>query len=48
MAIISQILGAILVALGIGLIFPPAGVVVAGIFAMLFGIALERTAKEKK
>jgi hypothetical protein len=48
MAIISQILGAILVALGVGLIFPPAGVVVAGVFAMLFGIALERTAKEKK
>jgi hypothetical protein len=48
MAIISQLLGAILVALGVGLMFLPAGVVVAGIFAMLFGIALERTTKENK
>lgn len=48
MAIMAQILGAILVALGAGLIYPPAGVVIAGVFAILFGIALERTAKEKK
>jgi hypothetical protein len=48
MAIMAQIVGAILIALGAGLIYPPVGVIIAGIFAILFGIAIERIKLEKK
>lgn len=41
-ASILQVAGAIGIAIGVGLVFPPAGLVVAGIFALLFGISLER------
>jgi hypothetical protein len=37
-----QIGGAILVTAGVGLIFVPAGLIVAGLFAILIGISLER------
>ena len=37
-----QIGGAILVTLGIGLIFVPAGLIAAGLFSILIGISLER------
>lgn len=37
-----QIGGAILVTAGIGLIFVPAGLIAAGLFAILIGISLER------
>jgi hypothetical protein len=38
----TQVAGAIAVSVGIGLIFIPAGIIVGGIFSILFGIALER------
>lgn len=41
-ATILQAAGAAIVAIGIGLIYPPAGVISAGILAILFGISLER------
>lgn len=47
MAMLAQVLGAAAIAVGAGLIFPPAGVIIAGVFAILFGIALERTKMEK-
>ena len=34
-----QLTGAALITLGVGLIFLPAGLIVAGIFAVLIGIA---------
>jgi hypothetical protein len=37
-----QIGGAVLVTAGIGLIFVPAGLIAAGLFAILIGISLER------
>lgn len=39
---ILQISGAVLVAVGAALVFPPAGLIVAGAFAILFGMSLER------
>lgn len=41
-ATILQGLGAAVVSVGLGLWLPPVGVVVAGIFMVLFGLALER------
>lgn len=37
-----QISGLTAVAVGAGLIFPPAGIILAGVGAILFGLALER------
>lgn len=37
-----QIGGAVLIAAGATWMFPPAGLIVAGAFAILFGISLER------
>lgn len=37
-----QIAGAVAISTGIGLVFLPAGIVVAGVFLVLFGIAAER------
>lgn len=42
MSDIVQVSGAILVTLGAGLIYLPAGFIVGGIFAILIGISLER------
>lgn len=42
MATILQVGGATTITLGIGLIWLPAGIVVGGVFALLFGLALER------
>jgi hypothetical protein len=42
LANIIQVSGAVLLSLGVGLIFPPAGLIVAGVLAILFGISLER------
>jgi hypothetical protein len=41
-ATILQASGVALVALGVAFIFPPAGLIVAGVGAVLFGLALER------
>jgi hypothetical protein len=37
-----QVAGAIAISLGVGLIFIPAGIIIGGVFSILFGIALER------
>lgn len=37
-----QIGGAVLIAAGAAWVFPPAGLIVAGAFAILFGVSLER------
>jgi hypothetical protein len=42
MASSIQILGAFLVSLGVSFVFPPAGLVVAGALAIVFGISLEK------
>lgn len=42
MSDILQIGGAVLITLGAGLIFLPAGLIVGGILAILLGISLER------
>jgi hypothetical protein len=41
-ASVAQIVGAILTSVGVGLIFIPAGIIIGGIFSILFGIAIER------
>lgn len=43
MAGIIQIVGAAITALGVGLVFPPAGIILAGLFTVAFGVAMERT-----
>jgi uncharacterized membrane protein len=37
-----QIAGALAVTLGVGLMFIPAGLIVGGVFLVLFGLAAER------
>lgn len=39
---VLQIGGAIAISVGVALIFAPAGLIVAGVFAVLFGLSLER------
>lgn len=38
----SQIAGALSVSIGVGMVFLPAGIVIGGVFSILFGLALER------
>jgi hypothetical protein len=42
MASLVQIIGAFLVSVGVGIVFPPAGIVIAGALAIVFGISLEK------
>ena len=42
MATTLQIIGASAISVGAGFIFIPAGLIIAGIFALLFGLAAER------
>ena len=42
MASLIQIAGAILVSIGLGIIFLPAGIIMAGALAIVFGISLEK------
>jgi hypothetical protein len=42
MASSIQIIGALSVAVGVGLVYLPAGIIVAGILALVFGISLEK------
>lgn len=44
-ATIFQAAGAALIAIGVGVMFPPLGVVVAGVGVLLFGLAIERGQK---
>lgn len=41
-ATIFQAAGLALVAIGVGVIFPPAGLIVAGAGVFIFGLAMER------
>lgn len=41
-ATILQGLGAAVVSVGVGLWLPPVGIIVAGVFLVAFGVALER------
>ena len=38
-----EVIGAAAVSVGAGLIFPPAGIIAAGIFLLVFAIAVERS-----
>jgi hypothetical protein len=42
LATILQVTGVALVAIGAGLIFPPLGIILAGVGATVFGLAMER------
>jgi hypothetical protein len=42
LATILQVLGAVLVSVGMALVWLPAGVILAGLSALAFGIAMER------
>jgi hypothetical protein len=42
LATLLQVIGATTITIGVGLIWIPAGVIIGGIFALLFGLALER------
>ena len=42
MATILQVTGAALVTVGVSIMFIPAGLIVGGIFSVLFGLAIER------
>ena len=42
MATVLQISGAALITLGVGLFLVPAGLIVGGLFALMFGVAIER------
>lgn len=42
MATLIQLIGFIVIAVGVWFIFPPAAVIVGGIFVVLFGLGLER------
>jgi hypothetical protein len=44
MATVLQAAGAVAISIGAGLIFIPAGIIIGGVFAVAFGIALERNA----
>lgn len=46
MAAILQIVGALLISIAALVMFPPAGLVVAGLFAIAFGVAIERNPKK--
>ena len=38
-----EVIGAAAVSVGAGLIFPPAGIIAAGVFLLVFAIAVERS-----
>ncbi len=40
--IVLQVLGAIVISTGVGLVFAPAGIVTAGAFMIAFAVAIER------
>lgn len=42
-ATLTQAFGVLIISIGFGLIYPPAGVIIAGVGLVLFGLALERS-----
>jgi len=40
--ILVQVLGAIIVSAGVGIVFLPAGIILAGAFMIAFAVAIER------
>ena len=47
MASLMQIIGLILIAVGMWLIFPPAAIIISGVFIVAIGVALERLKNAK-
>ena len=41
--LVVEVLGAVLVSVGAGMIFAPAGIITAGVFLLAFAIAVERS-----
>ena len=41
--LVAEVLGALMVSVGAGLVFAPAGLIVAGIFVLVFALAAERS-----
>lgn len=41
--LLLEILGALIVSLGLGLVFVPAGIIALGVFILVFTIAFERS-----
>ena len=41
--LVVELLAAILISFGVGLLLVPAGIIAAGVFLLVFGIALERS-----
>ena len=42
MATLIQLIGFVVVSVGVWFIYPPAAVIIAGLFTVAFGVALER------
>jgi len=47
MAAFIQVIGLVLIAAGVWMIFPPAAIVVSGVFMVAIGVALERLKNAK-
>ena len=41
--LVLEVLGALMISIGAGIVFAPAGLIVAGIFILVFAIAFERS-----
>ena len=41
--LVVELVAAVLISVGIGLLLMPAGIIAAGVFLLVFGIALERS-----
>ena len=44
--LVVELVAAVLISVGIGLLLMPAGIIAAGIFLLVFGIALERSSAQ--
>ena len=44
--LVVELVAAILISVGIGLLLMPAGIIAAGVFLLVFGIAYERTSAQ--
>ena len=44
--LVVELVAAILISVGIGLLLVPAGIIAAGVFLLVFGIALERSSAQ--
>ena len=44
--LVVELVAAVLISVGIGLLLMPAGIIAAGVFLLVFGIALERSSAQ--